>query len=236
MITNTQIGKYKIKRSYKIHEKKLISIINKIYSTKRSEPLNIMDIGCAEGKFIELLIKNYKNSKILGIDISKELISLSKKKFKENSNINFKRKNVLNNSILNEHKQDIIIASGILSISTNFQNPLSNWIKMLKKNGHLFVFGCFNSAHVDTISYFKNYYTNSKWETGLNSFSTKTISNYLNKKKVEHKFVKFDININIKKSKNPLNSYTVKTHDNKLLLMTGANISKEMYYLIIKKK
>ena len=48
-------------------------------------------------------------------------------------------------------------------------------LSLLKKNSYLYIFGTFNSANIDTLVKFRNNYTNSTWEKGLNSFSIKTI-------------------------------------------------------------
>ena len=82
---------------------------------------------------------------------------------------------------------------------------------------------------------FRNNYTKSNWEKGLNSFSVKTISKYLDKKNLKYRFYKFKIPFNLKKKKNPIISYTLQVNNKQKILLTGANIRMELFYLIIKK-
>ena len=108
-------------------------------------------------------------------------------------------------------------------------------ISLLKKKGSLYIIGTFNSENIDTLVKFRNNYTNSNWEKGLNSYSIKTISKFLSKKKLKYRFNKFQIPFTLKKKKNPIISYTLKVNNKQKILLTGANIRMELFYLIIKK-
>ena len=58
-----RFDKYKLKRSFKNHELNLITIINKKFSSKKNDKLEITDFGCADGKFITLLEKSFQTEK-----------------------------------------------------------------------------------------------------------------------------------------------------------------------------
>ena len=104
---------------------------------------------------------------------------------------------------------DIVVASGVLAFYDDYSNPIIKMLSLLKKNSYLYIFGTFNSANIDTLVKFRNNYTNSTWEKGLNSFSIKTISRFLKKKKLSLN-LKIYFTIKFKKKNNPIISYTLK--------------------------
>ncbi|MEM2772388.1 MAG: class I SAM-dependent methyltransferase, partial [Candidatus Pacearchaeota archaeon] len=50
----------------------------------------ILDIGCGIGNLIDVLIKYYPNSKIIGMDLSDESLKTAKNRFRNFNNIEFK--------------------------------------------------------------------------------------------------------------------------------------------------
>ena len=224
----SQIHTYKKNDKLREHQKVLINMILKTHGINFKG--EVLDIGCASGTLIEGLNKKIKNSNFIGLDTSSELIKVAKKK------------NISNSQFLNEDfmkfkksKFDIIIAGGVLAFYDNFQIAMNKMVGLLKKKGHLYVIGTFNTENIDTLVKFKNNYTKSKWEKGLNSFSIRTISNYLKNKRLKFKFNKFKMPFLLRKKKNPILSYTIVTKNNSKILLNGANIRMELYYLSIRK-
>ena len=226
----SQIHTYK--KSYKLryHQKILLHIIKK--NSKKKTYGKILDIGCANGIFIKKFNKEFKEFKCTGVDTSKDMINLAKKNKSKNST--FLIKDFMKYNMKSHF--DIVIASGVLAFYDNYSKVINKMLSFLKKNSYLYIFGTFNSEDIDTIVKFKNNYTNSTWEKGLNSFSKKRVSNFLKKKKYKFNFKKFDIPFNLKKKKNPILSYTLKSSKNRKIILNGANIRMELFYLIIKKK
>ena len=228
MVTS-QIHTYKKNDKIREHQKLLINMILKTHGVNFKG--KVLDIGCASGTLIEKLNKEIKNSNFIGLDTSSELIKIAKKK--KISKSKFINKDFM--KFKNKSKFDIVIAGGVLAFYDNFQIAINKMIGLLKKKGHLYIIGTFNSENIDTLVKFRNNYTKSKWEKGLNSFSIKTISNYLRNKKLRFKFKKFKMPFFLSKKKNPILSYTIITKNNSKILLNGANMRMELYYLLIKK-
>ena len=225
----SQIHTYKKNIKLKHHQKILVDMILK--SHKNNFGGKVLDIGCANGILIKELKKKIIDSKFTGIDTSHDLIKIAKKnnisdsKFLVKDFMKFNKKSYF----------DIVIAGGVLAFYDNFSLVLNQMIKLLKKRGSLYVIGTFNTENVDTLVKFRNNYTGNKWEKGLNSFSISTISKYLKKKKIKFSFKKFQIPFSLKKQKNPIISHTLKTNNKDNILINGANIRMEIFYLLIKK-
>ena len=225
----SQIHTYKKNDNIRYHQKLLINYISQSYQPNFSGKM--IDIGCATGILLKKFKKKFKNFKMVGVDTSKDLIKIAK---------NYKINNckLLNKDFMKlnyKFEFDIVTASGVLAFYDDFSKPLNKMISFLKKNGHLYIFGTFNSENIDTLVKFRNNYTNSKWEKGLNSFSIKTISKFLKQKKIRFKFYKFKLPFNLKKNKNPIISYTLNDSKKNQVILNGANIRLELFYLIIRK-
>tara|TARA_Y100000591_G_C21824679_1_gene695898 strand:- start:1360 stop:2046 length:687 start_codon:yes stop_codon:yes gene_type:complete len=225
----SQTHTYKNTNKLRYHQKILLDIIKKDFKNKIHG--KILDIGCANGIFIKKLSNEFKKFECTGIDTSSNMIFLAKKN--KSKNLSFYKKDFMKYN--KKLYFDIVIASGVLAFYDNFSKVLDKMTSFLKKNSHLYIFGTFNSHDIDTIVKFRNNYTKSDWEKGLNSFSIKRVSDYLTKKKYKFSFKKFNIPFNLKKKANPILSYTLSYSKDKRIILNGANIKMELFYLRIKK-
>lgn len=74
---NSQIEAYIIARDFKAHEVELLEIIHKDFPDFTGR---LLDIGCANGSFIDLMSRAYKNAEYTAFDIAEDLIDLANKK------------------------------------------------------------------------------------------------------------------------------------------------------------
>jgi len=226
----SQIHTYKKNDELRYHQKLLLDSIKKNHRSKNSG--RILDIGCANGIFLKKFNTIFKNFSSLGVDTSGDMIALAKKN--KIPNINFIKKDFI--SLNYKSYFDIITVSGVLAFYDDFTKPINKMLSLLKKNSYLYIFGTFNTENIDTLVKFRNNYTKSGWEKGLNSFSIKTISKFLKNKNVVFKFKKFNLPFKLKKKKNPIISYTLNKSGKNQLILNGANIRMELFYLVIKNK
>ena len=236
----SQLHTYKNNYKLREHQKKLLNILIKKY--KKNFNGTVLDIGCAQGTFLQHFKKNFPNSEAFGVDTSKELIAKSQKininksafhtKEINTNQITFFTKNFL---ILNE-KYDLVFALGVLGYYDDQLKTINKMISLTKKKGKLFIFSHFNTMNIDTRVRFRNNFNSNKWERGLNSFSLPTIKKYLTLKNLKFKFIKFDIPIKLKPQKNPIISYTIETKSNQRICLSGSNLRLDYYHLIIERK
>tara|TARA_Y100000590_G_scaffold465530_1_gene638094 strand:- start:430 stop:1134 length:705 start_codon:yes stop_codon:yes gene_type:complete len=226
---NKEIDVYKNIINPKEHEKKLIEIIE---SENNITDQEILDVGCASGNFLNLIREKFDKVKLHGFDISEELISLANKRKLDNCNFFLSDISNFKSSI----RYDIIIASGVMSLFDNFSEPLDNWLSHLKSKGKLYIFGRFNTQDVDTIIHHKNnYHDNAEWTGGFTSYSIKTVSKFLDNKEFEHKFYRFHLETNLSIDENPIKTFSIVTENGEKIIMNGANIVAEHYFLSITK-
>jgi len=226
----SQIHTYKKNDELRHHQKILLNFIKKDF--KQNEKKRILDIGCANGIFLRNLNVSFKNFSSLGVDTSSDMISLAKKN--KISNIEFVKKDFMN--LKYKSYFDIITASGVLAFYDDYTKPINKMLSFLKQNSYLYIFGTFNTENIDTLVKFRNNYTKSNWEKGLNSFSIKTISNFLRNKNLLFEFKRFNLPFKLKKKKNPIISYTLNKTKKSQVILNGANVRMELFYLVIKKK
>jgi trans-aconitate methyltransferase len=225
MSINRQTDAYKPHRELKEHE---ILMKNKVldYSSPNS---TILDIGCADGLFISEVAKELPKALVTGIDISSKLIAAANAK--ECQNCSFLVEDA--EKFEPNKKFDLIIASGILSVFDNFELILNQWTSWLENTGRLIIFGRFNSSDVDVKVSFRNNYKKSDWEGGLTSYSIQTIGRFLDHLGLGYEFSKFIFSGDLPKSEDPIRTYTVKTEDGEKLVVNGANLIAEHFFLTI---
>lgn len=226
---NTQVSAYTENRILKQHEEEMLAHIK----NENESPGKILDIGCADGFFSSHLAKEFPDSEILAFDIDETLIERANEK-NEQKNVKYFCGDVLNYEP--NTKFDAIIASGVLSIFDDFEGVLGKWLEWLNPKGSLFIFGRFNTNYIDTRISFRNHHTNGEWEGGLTAYGCKTVSDYLDQKNVSYNFNKFQLKFDLQKSDDPIRTYTVKTDDQKRMVVNGANIIAEHFYLTVTAK
>lgn len=134
----TYIDFYSVERTKK-EEKFIVKIIEKFFPHRSFKNIKILDCGCGYGRLTLPLAE--KGFKITGLDYSKYLLSIAKKKAKELNleNIRFIRQDMRNFYLKNEYHV-------ILSIFTSFGyflnkeddiKVLKNFYKSLKRGGCL---------------------------------------------------------------------------------------------------
>ena len=224
----SQLHTYKNNYKLREHQKKVLGILVKNY--QKTFNGTVLDIGCAQGTFLQHFKKKFPDSEVSGVDTSKELIAKSKK-IKINKST-FYTKDFLN---INE-KYDLVFALGVLGYYDDQLKTINKMISLTKKKGKLFIFSHFNTMNIDTRVRFRNNFNSNKWERGLNSFSLPTIKKYLTLKNLKFKFIKFDIPIKLKPQKNPIISYTIETKSNQRICLSGSNLRLDYYHLIIERK
>ena len=194
--------------------------------------VELLDIGCAAGNFLELVASKFPKVKLTGFDVSDELIQIAQSKNKL-ANANLFQADLL--KLCLPKKFDIICASGVMSIFENFEDPIEQWTNWLKPNGVLFIFGRFNTADIDTKIKFRNNYSSGEWEDGLSSYSCNTVSKFCSELGLESKFERFYLPFEIPKQRDPIKTYTKVTVEGEKLIVNGANIIAEHFHLIIRR-
>ena len=227
---NTQISAYSKDRPPKFHEIELLKLIKK---NQIDDYTKVLDIGCASGSFLSLISKEFPKLSYSGFDISEKLISDARDNL-STIDVNLRVSDAL--SFTPEHKYDLIIASGVLSIFEDL-SPLKLWSSWLAERGNLYIFGRFNTKDIDTIIRFRNHYQgkveNTPWEGGLTAFSLKYVKEYLASIGLKSKFIRFNFPEKLSISDNPIRTYTVDTIDDQKLIINGANTIAEHYFLVI---
>ena len=224
---NRQIGAYHNQQTLKQHQQEQISIIKADYPEFCG---TVLDIGCANGTFIEAMRAVYPTASYTGIDLSEELIELARRRL-PGDDVSLFVENVL--SYQPAAGFDIIVASGVLSIFEDHEPVLKKWLSWMNSGGRLYIFGRFNSKNIDTIVRFRNNYNQGDWEGGLTSYSIQTVSRVLEQSGYKHAFKRFTLNMELAEGEDPIRTYTVNCQDGTTLVLNGANTVAEHYFLTV---
>ena len=136
-------------------------------------------------------------------------------------------------------KYDVIILNGIFGIFDEVlaKKLLYKIIKLINKNGEIFIISQFNNFDVDVFPKFRLSNTKSRNSLcgGWNIYSKRTIKNWLSKKKVFYKFYKWKMPFKIKKHLDPIKSWTISTKNGENILTNGLGLLINLQILIIRK-
>ena len=91
---------------------------------------SVLDVGCAQGGFINILNQINKNFSYTGIDYNEKMLAIAKKK-----NPNYKFINIKNNNYSKDLKQkfDLVIVFGILHLNKDWKKIIKEAYKISKK-------------------------------------------------------------------------------------------------------
>lgn len=207
-------------------------IINnsKGYLDKLNKP-DILDIGCATGDFLYYFDSLYPDANKFGMDVMDELLDKAKD---EVEGVFFFKGNIEDEGSLIDKKFDAIFMNGVHSIFDDIEPVLNNILTMSKPGGRIYIFGIFNPIPFDVILRTRRANDVGAWETGWNIFAMETISSYLDKLKVDHKFTEFKIGIDIPENPDdPLRSWTINMDNNEKIVINGLQLIHRFYLLEI---
>lgn len=145
---------------FKSRRKYLLDLLGDV-----SKDSKILDIGCSSGVFLkDLEVLGFKTEHLFGVDIS------------ENAIANCKANGIQNAFVMDaqdislDEEFDIIIASDCLEHLEDDKKAISNWSRILKTGGTMYVFvPAFQSlwSHHDVVNMHFRRYTNQELKTKL---------------------------------------------------------------------
>ncbi|WP_108060662.1 class I SAM-dependent methyltransferase [Poseidonibacter lekithochrous] len=128
---------------YDINEYFLITAKKMVNNLEYKGYLNILDLSCGTGNVALLLASKFKNSKVIGVDISSSMIEVASQKAKDLrlSNVQFIKADV-ENLDYEDKTFDIITCGFGLFFYSNMNESLKSFMKLLKNDG-VFTFSSF---------------------------------------------------------------------------------------------
>lgn len=104
----------------------------------REGNLNILDLGCGQGRFIHRFLRKYPNANITGIDVSEEVIQYNTKQFLENNRIQFITGNYSENlDSIPDNYFDIVVFTEVSFFYPRWKNDFATILDKLKTNGQI---------------------------------------------------------------------------------------------------
>ena len=212
--------------------KLILSEINFLFDkNKKYDKKTIIDVGCANGALLSYLRVAFPDAKLKGFDPIDSLIQSGKR---IDSSIDFQKMGLMDIPKLNEEeKADIVISTGVIGIFDNPDIFLAHLLKLVKKNGSIFLFSPFNEDPIDVVMQYR-YSGGDIWETGHNLFSLQTMHGLAKKYALELDVIEFQMPFKIEKTDDPMRSWTEPFRDNPNTLIYGTNMFSTMKLLIYK--
>lgn|SRR3990167_8193743 len=196
--------------------------------------MDILDVGCATGEFIYYLSSKFKKCKYTGIDISESMLQIARNKMPSET---WQCEDIFTVSYVCKKQFDVVLCVGVLQIFDDIEIPINNLLSNVKEGGALYIAGLFNSHPVDVITRYRTCKQNNLgWQSGWNIFSTQTYEAILAEiKSVQWSWHEFTMPYHIKKTDDPMRTWTEVTEKNSFQLVNGASQNVNIKILEVKK-
>ena len=132
-------------------ETKFITKIIKNYLLKKNNSeiknINIMDVGCGNGYTIDVIINNFKDVNVSGLEYNDSLLNLAKKL--SNTSVMLNSGDIRDQNSFGKIKTDIIVCQRVLINLLNYEDQkiaLKNIVNSVKKDGILIFIECLESG------------------------------------------------------------------------------------------
>lgn len=193
----------------------------------------ILDLGCGAGQALYALKKLNFKGRYYGIDNDLNMINMSNQFYKKNNYTNFDFKKVEIQNFNSKFKFDLILIWGVISFFDNYKQFIDKMDRHLNKNGIISLFSGFSESDYNV--YVKYKIKKEKKQPGLNMHSLKEIESYFKKKGYKTSKQKFLPSIDLKKTRNPLSSFTLYEKNRTKVIANGLNIIRKFYFIKAKK-
>jgi 2-polyprenyl-3-methyl-5-hydroxy-6-metoxy-1,4-benzoquinol methylase len=218
-------------RDIKEHEKVMLRLIE---ATASRGPIDVLDVGCADGLFLEAVSNQIACRTVHGIDTDPELVSVARQRpyRADRSGVFLEDAWALTGDepVADLDRYDVIIASGLLTFFEDQDRIVRGLCRYLKDDGRLFLFNRINSADVDL-----RYWVRAAGTAAWGEFRmvpalitlTSVMGQYLRDVTVQ----RFELPFDLPETASMHATRTIRTADGSRLLMTKYNIAGELAFL-----
>jgi ubiquinone/menaquinone biosynthesis C-methylase UbiE len=107
---------------------------------------SLLDVGCGTGIFLEIFAKKIRGAKLYGVDISPEMVSVAKNKFRNYPNIKIVRGSV--SKLPYEMNQfNYVVCANSLHHHPDSEKSVREMVRVLKRGGKLLILDGFTDGN-----------------------------------------------------------------------------------------
>ena len=188
-----------------------------------SEHLNvpevrILDIGCATGDFLYYLASLFSRASLSGVDVNPEFVRRAKEVVPSADLF----LGDIQAGFAIDDRYDVVFMSSVHYLFSDFEPWLRNLIHATRRAAY--VFGIFNPEDLDVRAVVQRPGDTTS-STQWNLISQKSISGFLDKLRISHRFINWQLPIEIPRCKqDPIRSWTIETREGEYLTVNGTQI------------
>lgn len=218
-------------REIKEHEKAMLRLIETVAS---KDPIDVLDVGCADGLFLEAVSNQLVCRTVHGLDNDAELVAVARERTYRapTSHIFLEDVSALTTDagVPGLQRYDVIIASGILTFFEDQDRIVRALCRYLKDEGTLFVFAKIISADVD-MCYWVRPSGAASWGEYRLVPSLTTLTGVMQKYLRDVTVQRFELPFDLAGTSNMHSTRTIRTADGSRLLVTSYNLVSELAFL-----
>lgn len=218
-------------RDIKEHEKAMLRLIEAVAP---QGSIDVLDVGCADGMFLEAVSRRFVCRTLHGLDNDPELVAVARERpyRADRARIFFEDAGVLTReeAVSDLERYDVIVASGILAFFEEQEQMIGAMCRYLKSGGALFVFNKIITADVD-MRYAIRPSGAASWGEGRLVPSLRTLTTAMETHLRDVTVQRFEMPFDLPGSSNVHSTSTIQTIGGSRMLLTKYNLVSELAFL-----
>ena len=212
--------------------KEYFSLVLDAIQNELTSPASVLDIGCANGAFLNHVNKKFPGSILNGIEPISALADIARENL---VNANISCGDLFNiDSIKQVQCSPAVSLLGVMGIFFDPSKVVERLLEVTDNGGAVFIFSPFNEEPVDVILNYRHA-PDGEWESGHNLFSMQTMESICSSLGVSFRWVDFSMSRSIPKHNDPMRSWTEPFRGKDHHLIYGTNMFSTMKLLVIRK-
>lgn len=198
------------------------------------QSLSVVDVGCASGALLHLLLQRFPHWTLTGYDFAPEFIE-SAKGYTELTGVEF-----LTADLFDIDRQfDLVLSCSVFHSFTDIEKAIGKALSICNDGGHLFITGLFNKYDIDVRLQFcdnSNDVSKGIWRADWNQHSQQSIIRMFDSRVTSIEFIDIimdkDLPLN---SEMPINQSTFRDSNGRNIITNGVNMILNKTMMVIKK-
>ena len=199
--------------------KKIVASIKDEYG---DGPVSLLDIGCANGSFLHYVQQHITLIDSMGTDISEAYLEIARQNV---PGVKFVCDSIVNPKQVFNKKFDICTCFGTMVIFDDLEPSLGNIFALTKPGGSIYFYDFVNPYGIDVLMRYRTVKKNgdpSEWKSAYNIRCEGTYRRAVSKYNVSSiEFLPFEMPFPIKKTDDPLRTWTIKTEEKEHQIVSG---------------
>lgn len=203
------------------YPKHMFVCVSDFIAQRFDDHFSLLDVGCANGGFLNYALSRFKHSTATGVDFDPQLVDDARRQLPQARWLVGDANHMPD---LPDAGFDVVTMTGTHSIFDDFRPSFNECLRLAKPGGRVLITGIFNPYPVDALIHWR--YSGDEaggWHPGYNFFSQQSVGSFLDAhpRVSQYRFEPFEIPFDIAARSDPIRSWTQTQADGRRTFRNG---------------